>query len=61
MVKSYRNQTTIYGSDIDGNNQSIDNLQSLGTDSAVIDGKRVYIQDTEPQSAEADDIWIDTS
>lgn len=36
-------------------------LKSLDTDEASIDGKRLYIQSSEPTSPETDDVWVDIS
>ena len=35
--------------------------ESLNTDEAIIDGSRVYVQDTEPSDPDDADVWIDTS
>jgi len=34
---------------------------SISVEVAVIDGSRLYIQDEEPEEADEEDVWIDTS
>jgi hypothetical protein len=35
--------------------------ESVQTDEASIDGKRLYIQSSQPSNPETDDVWIDIS